>query len=134
MCNLCDHEIGEIWNNLLPNQIFRTPDTQKGVDFYLERIENDQLTINPQNTSISKAAFAVTLHYLRANRHDEHNPCEIRSSNDPASAGPLCLTARGANNNIRCINYILPILAQHHIVGINPRRPNTTWLLQIKTA
>jgi len=129
MCNLCDREIAKIWNNLSPNQTFRTPDTQKGVDFSIERVDNGQLRISPQNIPVSKAAFAATLHYLKTNGHNEHNPCEIRSSNDPASAGPLCLTARQANSNIRCINYILPILAQHQIVRINPTRLNTTWIL-----
>jgi hypothetical protein len=111
MCETNDRQISQAWDNLLPNQTFTTPDAQKGVDFSLDRVENYQMTISPQNITISKAAFIAAVRYLRANGHDQHNPCQIRSSNDPASAGPLCLAVRQANNAIRWINYILPILA-----------------------
>lgn len=132
MCDICDSQIAKIWNSLLRGQSFRTPDAQNGVDFFLDYIDREKLKITPQNIRISKAAFAATLHYLKANGHDEYNQCKIRSSNNPASAGPLCIEARHTNNDTRCINYILPILAQHSIVAINPRRPNTTWLIKMK--
>ena len=129
MCNDCERKIDEVWRELRSGQTFRTPDFLRGVNFFLNHINNDYWIINPQNIQISKEAFINTFHYLKSNDHYENNPCEIRSSNNPENAGPLCRTARRVNNNVRCINYILPILAEYEIVGINSNRPNKTWLL-----
>ena len=129
MPNVCERKIDEVWSNLRPAQTFSTPDSLKGVNFSINHINNDHLTIIPQNIKISKDAFTSTLHYLNDNTHNENKSCEIRSSNDPENAGPLCRIARQANNNVRCINYILPILAEYEIVGIDFKRPNKTWLL-----
>jgi hypothetical protein len=125
-------EIESIWPKLTSGQDFRTPDLLRGAIFSISYINNDLLKIRTRNGSIvavSKGAFVHTLHYLNSNGHNENNPCEIRSSQNPEDAGPLCRISRQANNNVRCINYILPILAEYNLVGINGNRPNTTWLI-----
>ena len=129
MCQSCNIHIDGLWFHLALRQRYRTPDERKGVEFSIGKLETEHLIINPQCVRIKKASFAATLHYLRVNHHDERNPCPIESSNDPSSAGPLCRTARKENNNIRCINYILPILADYRIVGLKRGRPNMTWLI-----
>lgn len=132
MCQVCENIINEVWKKISVGQRFRTPDLYKGADFTIKSKDKSSINIFPQNISISKAAFLKTIHYLRIENHDIDNPCEIRSSNDRKISGPLCVTARDENNNVRCINYILPILQKNVIVGINPIRPNTTWLLKWK--
>jgi len=132
MCQVCEKIINEVWQKILEGQRFRTPDLYKGVDFTIQTKNKDSIRIIPQNVSISKAAFHNSIDYLRDKNHDIDNPCKIRSSSDRNTAGPLCIAARDGNGNIRCINYILPILQKNVVVGINPVRPNTTWLLRWK--
>jgi hypothetical protein len=132
MCHICENIINEVWRNISVGQRFRTPDLFKGVDFSIQLKNKDSISIVPQKISISRTAFLKAIHYLRVENHDIDNPCEIRSSNDRKNSGPLCVAARDEKNNVRCINYILPILQKNVIVGINPVRPNTTWLLQWK--
>jgi hypothetical protein len=104
----------------------------RGANFSISNINNDSLEITTRNGSIveiSKNAFVDVVHYLNNNNHNQNNQCQIKSSNNPEIAGPLCRISRQYNNNVRCINYILPILAEYGIVGIGPNRPNKTWLL-----
>jgi hypothetical protein len=130
MCQQCEKTIDDMWRKLQVGQTFKTPDLYRGIDFQISKKDTDQLEISPQNISINKSAFLATVHYLRINDHDMDSPCEIRSSNNRSTAGPLCIAARDQNSNIRCINYILPILQKNVVVGINPVRPNSTWLLR----
>jgi hypothetical protein len=132
MCQICEKIINEVWQKISVGQRFKTPDLYKGADFTIQTKNKSSISIVPQKISISRAAFLNTIHYLRTENHDINSPCEIRSSNDRKNAGPLCVTARDENNNVRCINYILPILQKNIIVGINPVRPNKTWLLKWK--
>ena len=129
MCDHCDRIISEIWPKLETGKRYRTPDLNKGKDFYIEEKTTQGLKIVPQNISVTKQAFLSALHYLIQNEHIFRNQCEIRSSNSRRTAGPLCLTARDKNSNVRCINYILPILQGFQIVGIDPVAPNKTWLI-----
>lgn len=129
MCQLCEKIVSDLWKKLQVGQQFRTPDLYKGKDFIIEEKSNNQIKIQPQNVGISRAAFCAAIHYLRQNNHYMNSPCEIRSSNNTHLAGPLCRAAREQNSNIRCINYILPILQKKVIAGVNPVRPNSTWLL-----
>ena len=129
MCYRCERIINEIWPKLEIGKRYRTPDLKKGKDFYVEEKTTQGLKIVPQNISITKEAFLSALHYLIQNEHNFRNQCEIRSSNSRRTSGPLCLTARDKNSNVRCINYILPILQGFQIVGIDPVPPNKTWLI-----
>lgn len=129
MCGHCDRTINEIWPKLETGKRYRTPDLYKGKDFYIQEKTTQALKIVPQNISVSKEAFLSALHYLIQNEHNFGNQCEIRSSNSRKTAGPLCLAARDKNSNVRCINYILPILQGFQIVGIDPIPPNKTWLI-----
>jgi len=129
MCEHCDKRIKKIWPKLPIDKRYRTPDLYKGKDFYIDEKSNQRIKIVPQNISITKSSFLAALHYLFKNQHHFKNPCEIRSSNSRAESGPLCIASRDKNANVRCINYILPILQNFQIVGIDPVRPNKTWLL-----
>lgn len=130
LCQNCEKIIDDVWRKLAINQTFRTPDLYKGVNFKLEEKSLDRLRISPQAISISKSAFTAAIHYLSTNNHVKDSPCEIRSSNNGVTAGPLCIAARIENYGVRCINYVLPILQKSEVVGINPARPNTTWLVK----
>lgn len=129
MCQFCENIVSDLWRKLQIGQQFRTPDLHKGKDFIIESKRDDQIKITPQNIGISRQAFSAVIHYLRQNNHYMNSPCEIRASNNLKLAGPLCRAAREVNNNIRCITYILPILQKNVIAGVNPVRPNATWLL-----
>lgn len=130
MCDFCSKITDAAWRNIAVGQRYRTPDLYRGIDFTIEEKTQERLIISPQKVSISKLAFAATIHYLRLHQHDMDSPCEIRSSNDKATAGPLCLAARAENDGVRCVNYVLPILQKNAVVGVDPIRPNTTWLLK----
>ncbi len=130
MCSSCDVQIDGVWSHLHEDQHYKTPDDTKGVPFIITSVESQAIKISPQNVLVTRGAFSAALHYLRSNRHDHANPCKVRSNKDPALAGPLCLVARAQNNNVMCINYILPILAKLNIVDINSNRPNTVWVLR----
>ncbi len=129
MCERCEKIINIIWPKLQTGKQYTTPDLYKGKDFYIAEKSNQRIKIAPQNISIKTASFLATLHYLIQNEHYFRNQCEIRSSNSKKTAGPLCLASRDKNSNVRCINYILPILQKFQIVGIDPARPNKTWLI-----
>jgi len=128
MCNICEQQIEDMWGLLTIGQDFRTPDLQRGNNFHISNVEDTGITIMPQNISISRDAFKKAIHYLRSHEHYADNPCEIRSNNDSNLSGPLCKESREVNKNVRCINYILPILKKYGIVEIDGRRPNKTWL------
>lgn len=129
MCDHCEKITIKIWSKLEAGKRYRTPDLYKGKDFYIKEKTRHGIKIQPQNISITKEAFLAAVHYLIQNKHYFRNQCEIRSSNSRITAGPLCLTARDKNSNVRCINYILPILQAFQIVSIDPVRPNKTWLI-----
>jgi hypothetical protein len=129
MCKRCEKSLGKVWPKLQRGERYATPDLYKRKDFYINDISNKGIRIVPQKITVTKEAFLATLHFLFENEHDFGNQCEIRSSNSRKTAGPLCLASRDKNSNVRCINYILPILQRCQIVGINPVRPNKTWFL-----
>jgi len=129
MGQFCEKIVSDLWKKLQVSQQFRTPDLYKGKDFKIEAKSDTQIKIQPQKIVVSREAFSAAIHYLRENNHYMKTPCEIRSSNSAELSGPLCKAARQNNNNVRCINYILPIFQKNVIVGVNPVRPNTTWLL-----
>lgn len=129
MCEHCQNRIEELWPKLKEGEKFRTPDIYNGKIFSIKEKYDRKIKIAPQNISITKESFLSTLHYLFQKEHYINNQCEIHSSNSGKTAGPLCIASRGKNSNVRCINYILPILQNYQIVGIDQKRPNKTWLI-----
>lgn len=132
MCKTCEDAINKIWENLTREQIYRTPDLNRGAIFKIIDVNKELIKISTrktQNILILKDAFISTVHYLKENHHYKSNPCEIRASNNRNMSGPLCKASRDKNYNVRCINYILPILSRNNIAGIDGNRPNKTWLL-----
>jgi hypothetical protein len=132
MCVFCDKKIDKVWSRLQTEKKYRTPDLRRGKDFYITSISIKEINIKHQTksiTSITKASFLATLYYLCQHNHDINNPIKIHSSNSSRKAGPLCQASRNKNSNVRCINYILPILKDFQIVDINSFRPNKTWLI-----
>ena len=132
MCMSCRIDIDDVWLNLSPGQAFKTPDNMKGSHFSVQSTGSEIIMIRTKRggeVPISRQAFENTLHYLRSHNHYLDNPCEIRSNNDRELAGPLCVVSRDGNGNIRCINYILPILESFGIVVTDGKRPNKTWLV-----
>ena len=131
MCMSCKIDIDGVWLNLSPGQGFKTPDNMRGSHFAVQSVDSEIIKIKTRRGTlvpIRRQAFENTLHYLRSHDHYLDNPCKIRSSNDRELAGPLCVASRDGNWNIRCINYILPILESSGIVVTDSRRPNKTWL------
>lgn len=112
----------------MPGKTYRTPDKFRGKEFVIDKATPHSIFIVPQRISINKEAFLKTVEYLRHNHHTENNPAKILSNNDPKLSGPLCKVSRDMNKNVRCINYIIPILRAKGIVGFNAERPNTTWI------
>lgn len=101
MCQSCEIHIDGVWLHIDTGQQFNTPDNLRQQPFRIVQKEQDAMHISRHNTCIKREAFEEELHYLRRHRHYSDHPCEIRSSNDPASAGPLCIASRNANNNVR---------------------------------
>jgi hypothetical protein len=128
MCCCCDVTIDGVWTHLAVGQAYATPDGIAPVPFSISHLDLSGIRISPQGVTITREAFSDALHYLRTNRHDQHNPCVIRANNDPALAGPLCNAARMRNANVRCISYVLPVLAALGIVATRSARPNTAWV------
>ena len=129
MCHLCNASVQTAWASLFVGQQYRTPDLRAGANFTIARVTPTAIEITPQSITVTRAAFQAAVHYLRSHKHAAANACPIGSSNSPLLSSPLCSAARHANASIRCINYVLPILAASHIVGIGGNRPNTTWLV-----
>ena len=132
MCMSCNIDVDHVWLQLLPGQKFKTPDNKKGSPFDVQSVDSGIIKIRTKRrtvVTISRQAFENALHHLRINSHYKDNPCEIRSNNDRELAGPLCVASRDVNRNVRCINYILPVLASHGIVEMDGKQPNKTWLV-----
>lgn len=129
MCQVCINTINGIWGGIIVGSSYKTPDNSKGKLFQITDRGPDAISIFPQKISISIESFIKALEFLVHNGHNINNPIEIGSSNDPNEAGPLCKAARSANNNTRCINYILPILASSNYVGLDGKIPNKVWYM-----
>lgn len=124
----CKKAISKVWENLKVGNKYITPDDIRGVAFTITKLENDKIGISPQSIPIKRNAFVETLYYLLSNGHTENNKCKIESNNIFELAGPLCRASRKENNNMRCINYIIPILKNNGVVEYSGKRPNETWL------
>jgi hypothetical protein len=129
MCLVCEGRVQDFWGQMAVGQSFMTPDRIQGVPFEISQVGPASIRIAPQDITISRAAFDTTLTYLFHNGHGMDNPCLVGSSNSPAGSGALCASARGLNGNVRCINYILPIMQGWGVVGIHGGRNNSTWII-----
>ena len=124
-----------IWTDISTagTQLF-TPDEIKGAEFMITESNSTQIKIKTCSGSpiiIDKESFHAALHFLLSNGYTSPSKaCEIGSSN--GTPGELDRVSR--KTGPRVINYILPILAEAGIVGIdgmrNSKHPkNTTWAI-----
>jgi hypothetical protein len=112
--------IDSIWTEIsTPGTQLFTPDEIKGAEFTIIESNSTQIKIKTCSGSpiiIDKESFHAALHFLLSNGYTSpSNACEIGSSND--NPGELDLVSRKAS--LRVINYIVPILAEAGVVGID---------------
>ena len=127
--------IDSIWTAIsTPGTQLFTPDEITGAEFTI--IESNPTLIKIQTSGgsqigIDKESFHAALHFLLSNGYTSPSKaCEIGSSND--NPGELDLVSR--KGSLRVINYILPILGEAGVVGIDGMRnsehpKNTTWAI-----
>jgi hypothetical protein len=112
--------------------IFNTPDNIRSVSFSIAGIDPGSISIilNSGNPlTVTRQAFFAANDFLINNNHNSNNPALIGSSNEDDESGPLCLATKEKNSNVRCINYIVPILTQIGAVGFSGNNPNTCWYM-----
>ena len=127
-----NNQINLVLNNLQLGSVFRTPDNFKGVNFTIANVTPNEIKINLSSgneMSISRNAFLAVNDYRQINGHTINNPVKIGSNNDKNASGGLCLASRTQNNDVRCVNYIVPILNHFGAVGFSGSRPNTCWFI-----
>jgi hypothetical protein len=119
------------WDTLQQGQALSTPSKSKS--FEIASITPEKIIIKTEgNTEIplARAALLAALAYLREYKHTASNKIEIGSNKVYALAGPLCKAIRDANGVSRMVStYVIPILAEMNLVGIDNGRPNRTWLI-----
>jgi hypothetical protein len=132
MIQLVNNALANAWPSIISSVNLKTPDNSKGKDFSIVSTHDSCIEIKTEGNStirITRQAFIEALLYLVRNNHDSRKPCEIQSNDDRNKSGPLCLATRDVNSNTRVITYILPILANVGIVGIDGTTRNKTWLV-----
>ena len=127
--------IDSIWLDIsTPGTQLFTPDEIKGAEFTIIESNSTQIKIQTSGgsqISIDKESFHAALHFLLSNGHTSPSEaCKIGASN--GNPEKLDLTTRKTGQ--RVINYILPILAEAGIVGVDGTRnsehqKNTTWAI-----
>lgn len=127
--------IDSIWTDIsTPEKQLFTPDEIKGAEFTITETNSTQIkiqTVGGSHISIDKESFHAALEFILINGHTSPSKaCEIGANN--GNPGKLDLATRKTGQ--RVINYILPILAEAGIVGIdgmrNSQHPkNTTWAI-----
>jgi len=119
------------WHTLQQGKSLNTPTKRK--TFEISSITPSEVTITTQggtNITIKRQAFLAVVKFLTENKHNSSNKVEIASNKVRAKAGPLCLAARAGNGSTTMvITYILPILADIGLVGIDSNIPTRTWLI-----
>ena len=119
------------WHSMEQGKNLRTPTKRK--TFEISFIYPDEVIIKTQggtNIPIKRQAFLAVLNFLTENKHNRSNKVEIESNKVRAKAGPLCLAARKGNGSTTMvITYILPILADIGLVGIDSNIPTRTWII-----
>jgi hypothetical protein len=131
MTSAAGNELSLRWGLLQPGQVYRSPSGRKS--FKITSITSEKIIIKTEKTEITikPAAFLAALEYLRMHRHTEENKVKIRSNKDISKAGPLCIAIRNANGvNVMISTYVLPMLAEMKLVGIDSAIPNRVWLTE----
>lgn len=118
-----------IWSKIDLNLTYRTPSGSR--EFLVLDKTDSLLKVLAGGTEVrvARESFVDAVQYLLRHGHVEDNRCEIRSANADSDSGPLCLAAKRANSGVRCITYILPVLAGAGVVEIDATRPSSTWVL-----
>lgn len=133
MRNIASKALAQVWSDIHEGMEFKTPDDRAGKLFSVQSVDEDSILVLTEKgmteVRLGRAAFLEAIYYLLKHNHDEYSPCEIRSNNDSAKAGPLCLATRNVNNNVRVINYIAPILAGVGLLEVDGKQPNTVWTI-----
>ena len=127
--------VNSIWDEIsTPGTQLFTPDEIKGAEFMITESNSTLIKIKTCSGSpiiIDKESFHAALHFLLSTGYTSPSKaCEIGSSND--NPGELDLVSR--KGSLRVINYILPILGEAGVVGIDGMRnsehpKNTTWAI-----
>jgi hypothetical protein len=122
-----------IWNHIgtVCKGELETPAGQS--TFKVAEVQQDRILItlssgNPMN--IGRDAFEGALRYLLEHGHHDGAQCEIRSAQRYEDAGPLCQAAR-SDRGTRTSTYVLPILKEMGLVGIDPSASpvSTAWYI-----
>lgn len=124
--------LDSVWEDASVLGVLATPDDILRRSFTVATSTAEAITIITEggtSIAISRRAIHATIRYLLANVHTEENPCEIGSSNQDGTAGPLCRAAREENGGTRVINYIAPLLVRVGLAAIESVRPNRIWLI-----
>ena len=131
MRELSNNDFNDFWEGIAQDIPLRTPDKGRTASFTVTRRNATGLEVrtNKGNTvRIRREAFCAVLRHLARDHHGLERPCVVASSYDVP--GFLGFAAKQANDNAAVvITYILPILQDAGIVGIDGNRPNRTWLL-----
>ncbi|WP_202758913.1 hypothetical protein [Delftia acidovorans] len=131
MRELSNNDFNDFWEGIAQDKPLRTPDKGRTASFTVTRRNATGLEVrtNKGNTvRIRREAFCAVLRHLAQDHHGLERPCVVASSYDVP--GFLGFAAKQANDNAAVvISYILPILQDAGIVGIDGNRPNRTWLL-----
>lgn len=124
-------EFEKIWNEIPLDLELSTPDKVCSKPFVVVEHNLDKISVRSNSRNhivIHKGAFVAVLRFLAEGHHYADRPCLVAASYD--LPGTLGYTAKRANiNRAVVITYILPVLQQLDIVGIDRGRPNRTWLL-----
>ena len=131
MNSLTNHLITSIWPEIAENGLeYKTPDDQLGSPFTVVGSDNSCIKIetaggNP--ITIQRESFTAAIVYLLENGHlSKTKACAIGANiGDPS---PLDQATRVYSRGVMVISYIVPILAEAGVVGINGKRPNATWI------
>jgi len=124
-----------IWNNIMAacqGAELLTPAERSW--FKVAEVTQERIVITTKfegSLYIGKEHFEGALHYLLAHGHHDEAPCEIRSNKSYDDAGPLCRAARKPHGGQMNITYVLPILKQMGLVGIDPAASpvSTAWYI-----
>jgi hypothetical protein len=101
--------------------------------FKVAEVQQDRVIITLNSGSpmnVGKEAFESALRYLLEHGHHRGAQCEIRSAQSYEEAGPLCQATR-IDKGTRLSTYVLPILKQMGLVGIDPTASpvSTAWYI-----
>ena len=120
-----------LWPELAEvGECYITPDEKKGARFKI--VESDEFTVSIKttggsNVQIRRDSFIAALFFLLQEGHmSKERGCLIGAS--IGKPGSLDTATRVHSGGTMVISYILPILAETGIVGIDGKSPNVTWI------